>query len=425
MRGFGRGTAALRTMAVAGALVALVAGCSGGGGGSATTAQAAGTGGAGAKPPALAAPKTSPPMALARLTVTPRDGSDGQAVTTPVAVRAVGGTVSSVSLRNGDGRPVAGTFSADRTRWTSTEPLGYDKSYSLAAVAANADGRTTQSTSTFSTVTPRTLTLPSLFPGPGGPKTVGVGQPIQVSFDENIADKAAAEKALVVTTSPHVAGAWHWFSDSEVHWRPQHYWKPGTKVTVNANVYGVSVGDGIYGQQDVSTSFTIGAAKIFTINDKTHTGVITINGKATRTVPVSMGRGGSVTVDGKTIYFTTQSGPHIVREKYPVKRMTSASYGLPKDTPLGYDENISLAVRISVDGEFVHSAPWSVWAQGKQNVSHGCVNVSPANAQYFYSNFSRGDIVDIENTGVTLPFAADANEWGVSWAKWTAGSALS
>jgi lipoprotein-anchoring transpeptidase ErfK/SrfK len=65
--------------------------------------------------------------------------------------------------------------------------------------------------------------------------------------------------------------------------------------------------------------------------------------------------------------------------------MTSASYGLPKDTPLGYDEKISLAVRISVDGEFVHSAPWSVWAQGKQNVSHGCVNVSPANAQYFYS----------------------------------------
>ena len=422
MRGFCRGNAALRTVAVAGALVALVAGCSSGGG-SGTTAQAAGTAGA-AKPPALAAPKTSPPMALARLAVSPRDGSNGQAVTTPVTVRAAGGTVSSVSLRNPDGKLLSGTFNAARTSWTSTEPLGYDKSYSLTAVAANAEGKTSSSTSTFSTVTPRTLTLPSLFPGTAKTKTVGVGQPIQVLFDEPIADKAAAEKALVVTTSPHVAGAWHWFSDSEVHWRPQHYWKPGTKVTVNANVYGVPVGDGVYGQQDVSTSFTIGAAKIFTINDKTHTGVITINGKATRTVPVSMGRGGSYTIDGKTIYFTTQSGPHIVKEKYPVKRMTSASYGLPKDTPLGYDENISLAVRISVDGEFVHSAPWSVWAQGKQNVSHGCVNVSPANAQYFYSTFSWGDVVDIENTGATLPFAAQANEWGVSWAKWTAGSAL-
>jgi lipoprotein-anchoring transpeptidase ErfK/SrfK len=174
----------------------------------------------------------------------------------------------------------------------------------------------------------------------------------------------------------------------------------------------------------VSTSFRIGPSKIFTINDKTHMGVIKINGKATRTVPVSMGRGGSVTVDGHTIYFTTQSGPHIVREKYPVKRMTSASYGLPKDTPLGYDENISLAVRISEDGEFVHSAPWSVWAQGKQNTSHGCVNVSPANAQYFYSNFSWGDVVDIRNTGVQLPFAPTYDEWGVSWAKWVSGSAL-
>ena len=421
MRGFCRGTTAVRTAAVAGALVALVAGCTGGGG-STTTAQAAATGGAAT--PSAAAP-TSPAAAPARLTITPRNGSDGQSVTTPVTVRAAGGTVSTVSLRNSDGELVAGTFSADRTTWTSTEPLGYDKSYSLAAVAANADGRTTRSSSAFSTVTPRTFTLPSLFPGgPGGPRTVGVGQPIQVRFDEAIADKAAAEKALVVTTSPHVDGAWHWFSDSEAHWRPQHYWTPGTKVSVKANVYGVAVGDGIYGQQDVSTSFTIGASKIFTINDKTHTGVIKINGKATRTVPVSMGRGGSVTVNGHTIYFTTQSGPHIVREKYPVKRMTSASYGLPKDTPLGYDEKISLAVRISVDGEFVHSAPWSVWAQGKQNVSHGCVNVSPANAQYFYSNFSWGDVVDIKNTGVTLPFAAEADEWGASWAKWTAGSAL-
>jgi lipoprotein-anchoring transpeptidase ErfK/SrfK len=181
-------------------------------------------------------------------------------------------------------------------------------------VAANADGKTTESTSAFSTVTPRTFTLPYLFPGgPDGPKTVGVGQPIQVRFDEDIADKAAAEKALVVTTSPPVAGAWHWFSDSEVHWRPQHYWKPGTKVTVKANVYGVGGRQRDLRPAGRELVVHDRRAKIFTINDKTHTGVITINGKATRTVPVSMGRGGSVTVDGQTIYFTTQSGPHIVR----------------------------------------------------------------------------------------------------------------
>src|SRR6185312_12153285 len=78
MRGFCRGNAVVRAAAVAGALVALVAGCTSGGG-STSTAQAAGTDGA-AK--ATAAP-TSPPAALARLTITPRNGSDGQSVTTP------------------------------------------------------------------------------------------------------------------------------------------------------------------------------------------------------------------------------------------------------------------------------------------------------------------------------------------------------
>jgi lipoprotein-anchoring transpeptidase ErfK/SrfK len=427
VRGSARGSVRVRTVAAAGLLLALVAGCTGGGG-STTAAQGPSGGGGGAVQPSTvptAVPTTTPPAEPARLVISPRNGTSGQSVATPVTVTSVGGTVSAVTLRNGDGKAVAGRFNADRTAWTSAEPLGYDKSYSVSAVAANADGKTVKGSSAFSTVTPRTLTMPHLFPGgPDGPKTVGIGQPIQLRFDEPIADKAAAEKALTVTTTPHVDGAWHWFSDQVVHWRPKTYWKPGTKVTVKAAVYGVHVGDDIYGQQDATSSFTIGPSKIFTINDKAHSGVIKINGKPTRSVPVSMGRGGSYTVGGQTIYFTTQSGPHIVAEKYPVKRMTSASYGLPKNTPLGYDENISLAVRVSPDGEFVHSAPWSVWAQGKQNTSHGCINVSPQNAQYFYSTFSYGDIVDIRNTGVNLPFAAGYDEWGASWAKWVAGSAL-
>ncbi|HEY6747424.1 MAG TPA: Ig-like domain-containing protein [Mycobacteriales bacterium] len=407
-------------------LIALVAGCTNSG--PSASAQGPSGGGGGASPSSAAPttpPPTPPPAAPAKLVISPRDGAAGLSVAAPVTVKVTGGTVSAVTVRNGDGEAVRGAFNADRTAWTSAEPLGYDKSYSVSATAANADGKTVKASSAFSTVEPRTLTLPYLFPGNGGgPKTVGVGQPVQVRFDEPITDKAAAEKALTVTTSPHVDGAWHWFSDQVAHWRPRAYWKPGTKVTVKAAVYGVHVGDNVYGQEDVTSSFTIGQSKIFTINDKTHLGTVRIGGKIVKDgVPVSMGRGGSYTVDGQTIFFTTQSGPHIVAEKYPVKRMTSASYGLPKDTPLGYDELIKLAIRISPDGEFLHSAPWSVWAQGKQNTSHGCVNLSPANAQWFYSNFSTGDVVDIKNTGVDLPFAAGYNEWNVSWAKWTAGSA--
>ncbi|HST67212.1 MAG TPA: Ig-like domain-containing protein [Mycobacteriales bacterium] len=422
-RGFARGRAGVRSLAAAGVLIALVAGCTNSG--SSTSAQGPDGGGGAAASPSSAAPTTEPAAAPARLAISPKNGATGLSVAAPVTVKVTGGTVSAVALRNGDGEAVKGAYNADRTVWTSAEALGYDKTYSVSATAANADGKTVKATSAFSTVQPRTLTLPYLYPGNGGgPKTVGVGQPVQVRFDEPISDKAAAEKALTVTTSPHVDGAWHWFSDQVAHWRPKTYWAPGTKVTVKAAVYGVHVGDDVYGQEDVSSSFTIGRSKIFTINDKTHLGTVRINGKIVKDgIPVSMGRGGSYKVDNQTIFFTTQSGPHIVAEKYPVKRMTSASYGLPKDTPLGYDELIKLAIRISPDGEFLHSAPWSVWAQGKQNTSHGCVNLSPANAQWFYDNFSTGDVVDIKGTGVDLPFAPGYNEWNVSWAKWTAGSA--
>ena len=336
-------------------------------------------------------------------------------MTAPVTVRAVGGTVSTVSLRNADGKLVAGTFNAE------PDGLDLDRAARLRQelLAGRGGGqRRRQRPRAHQHVLrpsqPRTFTLPYLFPGgPGGPKTVGVGQPIQVRFDEAIVDKAAAEKALVVTTSPHVAGAWHWFGDQVVHWRPQHYWKPGTKVTVNADVYGVDVGNGIYGQQDVTPSFTIGAAKIFTIDDKTHTGVITVNGKKTRTVPVSMGRGGSYTVDGQTIYFTTQSGPHIVKEKYPVKRMTSASYGLPKDTPLGYDENISLAVRISV-GRRVRPLGALVGAGPRASrTSRTAASTCPRPTRNSSTARSPGATSSTSRTPAsTLPFAAERQRVG-------------
>ena len=367
---------------------------------------------------------TTPALPRATVAITPAGGAAAVSPVAPVVVKASAGTLSTVEVRTPSGALVAGAFSADRTTWTSSEVLGYGKTYAVTAVAKNAAGVATSSTSQITTVTPATLTLPYLFPS-GSVTTVGIGQPITVRFDEAITDKAATERALSVRTSPTaVQGGWYWFSSREVHWRPRAYWPPGTKVTVTAKVYGVNVGNNIYGQQDVASSFTIGTSKIATIDDRTHLMTVRISGKVVRTIPVSMGRGGSKTVNGKTIYFSTQSGPHVVQEKYPVKRMTSASYGLPATDPMGYDEDIKLAVRITGDGEFVHSAPWSVWAQGKRNTSHGCVNVSPTNAQWFYDNFSYGDVVDIENTGVMLPPGTKYGDWVLSWAAWQKGSAL-
>jgi lipoprotein-anchoring transpeptidase ErfK/SrfK len=184
------------------------------------------------------------------------------------------------------------------------------------------------------TLQPGNKTLPEIRLDSGA--TYGVGQPIPIHFDEPIADKKAAEKALTITTTPKVAGSWHWFDDQNVHWRPRAYWKPGTKITVAANVFGVQIGPGLYGQQNVAASITIGRSKIAKANHDTHQIEVYLDGKLARTIPTSMGQGGGIiTKNGNWISLSTNSGPHVVLGKQASVHMTSASFGLPKDDPSG------------------------------------------------------------------------------------------
>lgn len=369
-----------------------------------------------------APPSPSASSEPVRLAVTPRTGARDVSPTQPVAVSATGGRLVEVSMVNPEGRAVRGTLSPDGSGWTSAEPLGYGRRYAVTA-AASGGGKTVRLSSTFSTVTPRQLVFPSFFPPPSM-RTVGVGQPLAVIFSRPVPDRAAAERALSVRTEPAVTGSWYWFDERTVHYRPQKYWAPGTKITMRAGVYGVDLGDGVYGETDRQTTLTIGRSKIAVIDDRTKQMTVYVDGKKALTAPVSMGRPGSVTVNGKKISFLTQSGIHVVQEKYPVKQMSSATYGLPTDADLGYDSRIPLAVRISNSGEFVHSAPWSVKDQGRRNVSHGCVNLPPKAAQWFYRTFSYGDIVDIRNTGATLRPDDGFGDWNIRWDRWLAGSAL-
>jgi lipoprotein-anchoring transpeptidase ErfK/SrfK len=188
-------------------------------------------------------------------------------------------------------------------------------------------------------------------------------------------------------------------------------------VALDTTLFGVALGGGVYGSPnaDRHIQFTIGDSHVTLADTKTHVAHVFTNGRLVKSIPISAGK----EVPGRY----THSGPHVVIEKNRVKTMDSRTFGLALDAG-GYTAKVEWATRISNNGEFLHSAPWSVWAQGKQNTSHGCVNLSPANAQWFYSNFSTGDVVDIQHTGVDLPFAAGYNEWSVSWAKWVAGSAL-
>jgi lipoprotein-anchoring transpeptidase ErfK/SrfK len=268
--------------------------------------------------------------------------------------------------------------------------------------------------------------------------TFGTGQPITVWFDERISNKAAAEKTLSVTTDPPgIVGGWYWMDDHEVHWRPKDYWPVNTKVTVTAKVYGKDMGGGIYGQQDVTASFQIEAHSHLAVADHdTHRMKVYQDGvqitkiagnDVTAGIPISMGKGGSETEpSGVVVDFRTNSGPHVITLSYDVYRMTSASFGItdPK-SPNFYDVDIKKAMRISGDGEFVHSRDWDVSQMGVYNTSHGCINVPVAYMNWFYTTFIAGDVVDVTGTGKNLDPRNGLGDWMISWDNWLKGSALS
>ena len=373
----------------------------------------------------LSPPSTSAAGTEIRLDVSVTDGQTDVSVIDPVTVRSAAGTLDMVTLTNPDGKHVDGTLAADNRSWQSTEPLGYGKTYVLDTTATGSGAAApTTSRTTFTTASPAGTIFPSFEPAPDRGQ-VGVGQPLTVIFDKPPADKAAAERTLTVTAQPATEGAWYWWDERTVHWRPREYWKPGTVVTLSANTYGKDLGGGFYGETDRSMTLTIGPSKIATIDDATKQMTVTVDGQVVRQYPISLGRDDSVTVDGKVISFVTPSGTYVAQEKYDVKQMSSASYGLPTDYALGYDSQIPLAVRLSNSGIFAHSAPWSVADQGVRNVSHGCINQPPADAQWFYDNFSYGDIVTV--TGTSVPLAPDDGygDWNIPWEQWLQGSALS
>ena len=222
--------------------------------------------------------------------------------------------------------------------------------------------------------------------------TVGVAKPIIINFQRPIANRAMAEDAIHISSVPAVPGAFYWTTDTQVRWRPYSFWPAGTSVTIDAS--------------GVRSSFKVGESLVATIDDKTHQMTVTRNGKVEKTFPVSMGMN-----DGK---HETKNGTYYVLEKFPDIVMDSSTYGVPVNSANGYKIKVQWAVRIDNSGGFVHGAPWSVADQGKRNVSHGCINLSPANAKWFYDNFGSGDPVVVKNSlgGLyTTPDGADDWQW--------------
>jgi len=355
-------------------------------------------------PEVQAAPK--PP---AKVTLEPTSGATDVSPVAPVKVTVADGTIESLTLTNPTGKQVIGRLSADKTSWAVGEPLGYGKTYTWAGTAKGTDGKTAPISGSFTTVTPAGQIDASLNVGDG--KTYGVAMPIVVRFDRAVTDKAAVQKAMTVTTSVPTEGAWAWLDDRSAHWRPKTYWAPGTQVNLVAKLYGTPFGDGEYGAEDRTVHFTIGRSQIAKANTQTHRLMVIRDGVQIADFPASYG----LESDPGRV---THSGTHVVMSKHETYSMTNPKYDY---------ENVVVpwAVRISNNGEFIHGYAPSIWAQGKQNVSHGCANLAPANAKIYYDSVMTGDPVEI--TGSTEQLGAedgDYYDWALTWDQWLAKSAV-
>ncbi|MCX2733515.1 Ig-like domain-containing protein [Saccharopolyspora sp. NFXS83] len=366
-------------------------------------ASCSGSGGEGA-------PAAPPPPPSVRFD--PVDGAQQVSPVAPITGAAENGKITGAVLTNEDGKQVANTVTPDGAGWSVSEPLGYGTTYTAELTVQGAAGAPVTQRTTFTTIEPENQTYVSMNPLDG--QTVGVGQPLAFYFSEDAPapDKAKAEEAIRIQTEPAVEGAFYWFDDREVHWRPQEYWKSGTKITVNADVYGKDLGNGSWGEENRSATITIGDEVVLHADGASHQMSVKVNGVTQRTMPISLGKP----------EWPSNNGVHVVTEHHRKKVMDSSSYGLDVDNG-GYRTEVEWAVRISNGGEFLHAAPWSVGQQGSSNVSHGCINMSDANARWVYDLLKKGDVVEITNSGGPNLRSWDGfGDWQVPWKEWVGGN---
>ena len=355
------------------------------------------------------------PESDAEITASIPANATGVKVNRTLRLDVADGTLSTVTVASKSGK-LEGALSSDKASWQSTGRLQPGETYRVRGVAADEDGKEAVYHSRFTT---QDLGLdqqafPSFFPLPGA--TVGVGMPAIIRFDVPIENKASIEKHLHVTSVPAQPGAFHWISDQEVHWRPEQYWQSGTKVTVDADVDSVPAGNGIFGQESRTSTFTVGRSMVSKVNIETHQMRVFQDGKLVRTIPITT---------GEQPKYTTRSGVKVIVEKYRKKRMNSETVGIDPNGPDGYNlAGVEYAMRVTYSGEFVHAAPWSVGSQGRANVSHGCTGMSTANAEWLYGQTLIGDVVEYTGSDKPMTLTNGIGDWNVPFQEYAEGSAL-
>jgi len=347
------------------------------------------------------------------VTFHPGDAAKDVVPTAQISAEVRDGWFQRVTLTNAAGKVVAGALSQDRTAYAVTEPLGYGAVYTWAGSVVGRDGTAVGVNGRFTTVKP-TATINGQFQLADG-QTVGIAVPIILQFNAPIKDKAAVERALIVTTEPPTEGSWAWLPDeakgARAHWRTREYYQPGTTVRVDAKLYGVGFGDDAYGAEDLSLNFTIGRRQIVKAHAPSHRIQVETDAGVIMDFACSYG-------EADLPRNITRSGTHVVSEKYADFYMSNPAAGYS-------NVHERYAVRISNNGEFIHCNPQSLGAQGNTNVTNGCINLNLDNAIEYYNSAMYGDPVEVSGTSIQLSYSdGDIWDWAVDWDTWKAMSAI-
>lgn len=214
--------------------------------------------------------------------------------------------------------------------------------------------------------------LPVANVSPSAGQVVGVGMPVTVTFAKPILDRRAAENAISLTSSHTPSGNFTWLDDTTARWTPTGLWPAHSTISLSVGGF--------------KTNFETGASVVGVADLDAHTFTVSIDGQVARQMPASMGKP----------KHPTPIGSFTALEKQSPVIMDSRTIGIPLSDPEGYKLTVYNAVRVTWGGVYVHSAPWSVASQGKSNVSHGCINLSPDNAAWYYDTVSIGDPIIVQ-----------------------------
>ncbi|MEU8589947.1 Ig-like domain-containing protein [Streptomyces sp. NPDC048664] len=398
--GTGRGRKGLSAL-VLGALLLTATACGGGGGSGAGSADGKGSGQGGDK------------QSQAVVTIAPKDGAKAVDTSGALKVTAAKGRLTEVRVQDAKGHEVPGRMSAQGAGWTPSTHLAASTTYKVHAVAKDSAGLTSAEDSSFTTLTPKNTFTGTYAPDDG--TTVGVGMPFSLRFSRGITHPADVQKAISIRTEPAVDVRGHWFGNDRLDFRPEQYWKAGTKVTVNIDLDGVEGRPGVYGEQVRTVRFTIGRSQVSTVDAKTHQMVVKRDGKVLKTLPATTGKSG----------YDTWNGQMVISERLAVTRMNGETVGYGGE----YDiKDVPHAQRLTDSGTFIHGNYWGGDAFGNYNASHGCVGLrdvrggydKSAPAAWFYDNSMIGDVVVVKNAhDRTVDPGNGLNGWNMAWSEWT------